>query len=41
VHFAERTSIDMVREEPQEPSAEAALADLRATPGAWLLTVAL
>jgi hypothetical protein len=41
VHFAERTSIDMVREEPQEPGADEALADLRATPGAWLLTVAL
>ncbi len=41
VHFAERTSIDCVKEAPPEPDDATALADLRATPGAWLLTVAL
>ncbi len=40
VHFAERTSIDCVDEAPPEPDGATALADLRATPGAWLLTVA-
>jgi hypothetical protein len=41
VHFAERTSIDCVQEAPPEPDAATALADLRATPGAWLLKVTL
>ncbi|HEU4657947.1 MAG TPA: glycosyltransferase family A protein [Capillimicrobium sp.] len=39
VHFAERTAIDSVDVVPPEPGSEEALADLRATDGAWLLHV--